>query len=135
MTGWISALTPGNSFGSSSTCSATRSDTFWSTGMGWYGEPAQQGCGTPLVHSRVFSVSSAYDMPSKGASRCSTGAPPPGCWSRVIMSTETTRAVVLVTSRPPTSSRIWPRTAGTITFLVWFCSASLVNELLFMTCR
>ena len=51
------------------------------------------------------------------------------------MSTETTRAVVLVTIRPPTSSRIWPRTAGTITSLVWFCSASLVNELLFMTCR
>src|SRR5204862_109291 len=35
------------------------------------------------------------------------------------MSTETTSAVELVTRRLPTSSRIWPRTAGTITFLVW----------------
>ena len=51
------------------------------------------------------------------------------------MSTETTRAVWLVTSRLPTSSRIWPRTAGTITFLVWFAAASLVNAVLFITCR
>ena len=128
-------MTPGNWVCSSMTCSATWSETCWSTGMGWYGEPAQQGCDTPLVHSRVSSLSLVYDMPSSGASRCSTGAAPPGCWFRVIMSTETTRAVWLVTSWSPTSSRIWPRTAGTITSLVWFCSASLVNEVLFITCR
>ncbi len=51
------------------------------------------------------------------------------------MSTETTRAVSLVTSRLPMSSRIWPRTAGTITFLVWFWAASLVNAVVFTTCR
>ena len=51
------------------------------------------------------------------------------------MSTETTRAVWLVTSRFPTSSRIWPRTAGTITSLVWFAAASLVNAVVFITCR
>ena len=74
-------------------------------------------------------------MPSSGASRRSTGAAPPGCWDRFIMSTETTSAVELVTSRLPTSSRIWPRTAGTITFLVWLASASLVKAVLFITCR
>ena len=51
------------------------------------------------------------------------------------MSTETTRAVWLVTSCAPTSSRIWPRTAGTSTFLVWFWAASLVKAVLFITCR
>ena len=51
------------------------------------------------------------------------------------MSTETTRAVLLVTSRLPASSMIWPRTAGTITFLVWFAAASLVKAVLFITCR
>ena len=51
------------------------------------------------------------------------------------MSTETTRAVWLVTSRLPTSSRICPRTAGTITLLVWFAAASLVKAVLFITCR
>ncbi len=74
-------------------------------------------------------------MPSRGASRCSTGAAPPGCWDRFIMSTETTRAVLLVTRRLPTSSRIWPRTAGTMTFLVWLAAASLVKAVLFITCR
>ena len=87
------------------------------------------------MHSRVSSLSFVYDMPSSGASRRSTGAAPPGSWFSVIMSTETTRAVVLVTSWLPTSSRIWPRTAGTITSLVWFCWASLVNEVLFITWR
>ncbi len=51
------------------------------------------------------------------------------------MSTDTTRAVVFVTRRLPTSSRIWPRTAGTITFLVWFAAASLVKAVVFITCR
>ena len=87
------------------------------------------------MHSRVSSLSFVYDMPSSGASRFRTGVAPPGCWFSVIMSTETTRAVWLVTSWLPTSSRIWPRTAGTITSRVWFCSASLVNEVLFSTCR
>ena len=51
------------------------------------------------------------------------------------MSTETTRAVLFVMSWRPTSSRIWPRTAGTITFLVWLAFASLVKAVLFITCR
>ena len=40
------------------------------------------------------------------------------------MSTETTSAVRLVTRAWPTSSRIWPRTAGTMMFRVWFAEAS-----------
>ena len=51
------------------------------------------------------------------------------------MSTETTSAVLFVTSWVPTSSRIWPRTAGTITSLVWFAVACLVYAVLFITCR
>ena len=43
-------------------------------------------------------------------------------------------AVVFVTNWSPTSSRIWPRTAGTITSLVWFCSARLLYVLALSAC-
>ena len=51
------------------------------------------------------------------------------------MSTDTTMAVWLVTRRLPASSKIWPRTAGTITSRVWFAAASLVKAVVFTTCR
>ena len=41
------------------------------------------------------------------------------------MLTETTSAVRLSTSGWPVSSRIAPRTEGTITVLVWSCVAAL----------
>ena len=73
-------------------------------------------------------------MPSSEASRCSTGAAPPGRCDSPVMSTETVSAVVLVTSWLPASSRIWPRTAGTITSLVWFCAARPLYVLALSTC-
>ncbi len=60
-----------------------------------------------------------------GASRFITAVPPSLRWDSVIMSTETTSSVWLVTRALPTSSRIWPRTAGTMILRVWFCEASL----------
>ena len=65
-------------------------------------------------------------MFSMGASRFSTATPPSLRWDSVIMSTDTTSSVRLVTRALPTSSRICPRTAGTMMFRVWFCEASLV---------
>ena len=38
-------------------CSATWSVTFCATGIGWYGDPAQQGGLTPLTHSRDLAAS------------------------------------------------------------------------------
>ena len=76
------------------------------------------------LHSRTLSFSNWYGMFSMGARRRSTAVPPSGRWDSVIMSTETTSAVRLATRALPISSRIWPRTAGTMVFLVWFADAS-----------
>ncbi len=38
-------------------CSATWSLTFCATGIGWYGDPAQQGGLTPFTHSRDLAAS------------------------------------------------------------------------------
>ena len=106
-------------------CSAIASLTFSATGIGWYGEPVQQGCLTPRVHSRTFSVSVLTDMCSSGASLASTALPLSFvvCES-CIMSTETVSFVWLVTNALPVSSVIMPRTAGTTIFLVWLTWAS-----------
>jgi hypothetical protein len=64
-------------------------------------------------------------MCSSFASRCSSAMPPSGvCWSSIRL-TETTSAVWFSISGWPASSRIWPRTGGTITVLVWSCVAAL----------
>ena len=38
--------------------------TFSATGIGWYGEPGQQGCLTPTVQIRTFSLSTRSDRPA-----------------------------------------------------------------------
>ena len=103
---------------------AIASGTCWATGMGWYGEPGQHGWDTCAVHSRTFSVSSLWDMPSRRASLCSTAAPPSLWVARFIMFTVTTSELALSTRGRPASSRIWPRTAGVITVCVWSWEAS-----------
>jgi hypothetical protein len=37
-------------------CTATASETSWATGIGWYGDPRQQGWGTPAVHTILETV-------------------------------------------------------------------------------
>ena len=106
-------------------CRATAGVTCCATGIGWYGEPCQHGWDTPAVHSRIFCCSRASLMPSRCASRVSSGMPPPGCCETSARFTETTREVWLSTSGWPVSSRIWPRTGGTITVLTWSWVAAL----------
>ena len=64
-------------------------------------------------------------MCSSFASRCSTATPPSGCCATSARFTDTTSDVLLLISGWPTSSRIPPRTDGTITVLVWSCAAAL----------
>ena len=74
-------------------------------------------------------------MFSRPASRCSSDIPPSGCWATSARFTDTTSAVLLSTSGVPTSSRILPRTGGTITVLVWSCAAALAYARPVITCR
>ncbi len=48
---------PMKTFGCSMICSAIASLTCSATGTGWYGDPVQQGWGTPRVQSLTFSLS------------------------------------------------------------------------------
>src|SRR3984957_726842 len=117
-------------------CSAIVSLTCSATGIGWYGDPVQQGWETPRVHSRTFSVSALSDRCSNGASLASTALPSSVvvCES-CIMFTETVIEVWLVTSACPVSSVIMPRTAGTTIDLVWFTAASDLYCVVSSTCR
>jgi len=83
--------------------------------------------GRPLVHSRVLSTASV-DRPSRGASRCSTGAAPPGCWDRFIMSTGGRPGRSCCDQRLPRRPGSGPRTAGQRSrSWGWFAAASLVE--------
>ena len=122
----MSAVTPGSPLLSSSTCSATVCGTFWATGIGWYGEPCQQGCETPAVHSRTRSRRVARLILRMPASRVSSAVPPSDCWDKVAMFTATTSSDWFPTMTCPVSSRIWPRTDGWTMSLTrsWLASAT-----------
>jgi hypothetical protein len=69
------------------------------------------------VQSRTFLSIVAPRMPSSVARLRNSAVPPPRCCDTTAMFTETTREGFSPTSGLPRSSRIWPRTDGTITFL------------------
>ena len=62
-------MTPGNSSCRSRICSASRVSTFSSSGIGWYGEPVQQGLGTSGPAGRdPLAPGAATGLPSTGDS-------------------------------------------------------------------
>ena len=94
-------------------------------GIGWYGEPFQQGCGVSASHSRTFSMTSLGFMPSTPASLARTALPSSGIFSRSVREAETTSRVSLSARGTPRASRIEPRTAGWTTCWTWLPDASL----------
>ncbi len=89
------------------------------TGIGWYGEPFQQGCCVLASQSRTFSWTSLAGIPSTSASRVSTALPASFCWSSEVRLTETTSLVSFPARMRPEASRISPRTAGSTTSRMW----------------
>ncbi len=94
-------------------------------GIGWYGEPFQQGCGVLASHSRTLSLTSLGFMPRTPASLVRTASPSSFIFSSSVREAETTRRVSLSAIGTPRASRIDPRTAGCTTCCTWLPDASL----------
>ena len=121
MTGWMLAVTPGKPLVLQH-LQRHPLGTFCATGIGWYGEPCQHGCGTPTVQSRTRSCIVLSLILSSLASRASSAAPPSACCRPSHVHRDHERG--LADDGWPVSSRIWPRTDGSTISRVWSWLAS-----------
>ncbi len=94
------------------------------TGIGWYGEPFQQGLGVWESQSRTLSMTSLGVMSRTSARRVMTPLPLSFIFISAVRLAETTRRVSLSASGTPRASRIEPRTAGWTTRWTWLLLAS-----------
>ncbi len=128
-------MTPGKSSRRSIICIACWVVACWVTGIGWYGEPFQQGCGVLASHSRTLFLTSSAGTPRTSASRVSTALPWSFCCISAVRDTDTTSLVSLPARIRPEASRISPRTAGSTTSRMWLPWALALNSLPLRICR
>ncbi|KEG42205.1 hypothetical protein DJ64_33415 [Streptomyces griseorubens] len=116
---------PGKSSARSRICRACLGVASSVMGIGWYGEPFQQGWGVSALHSRTFIMTSSGFMPRTPASLVRTALPSSSIFMRSVREAETTSRVSLSARGTPRASRMEPRTAGWTTCCTWLPEASL----------
>ena len=116
---------PGKSSARSRICRASRGLASSVIGIGWYGEPFQQGCAGARSACRTAGCVPRRPGARRGPRELGEDALPSSFFLiSAVRLTETTSGVSLSARGTPRASRIEPRTAGWTTCWTWFPAAS-----------